>query len=189
MKKNRPLTLREKRRNLVIKWLLYLFVMAVSFVIMTISDNIIPLFHIPIAICLAIYEKNELTASFMGLLCGLLTDAACGKLFGYNGVLLTVVCMVVSLLFLYVLRHNIVNFLIVNSATTIILGLLDYLFFYAMWSTDVNGRIFVFYALLPMALTIAVSPIVWIVFRLINKKFGPRREHFMAEQSDDIVRE
>ena len=93
------------------------------------------------------------------------------------------------LLFLYVLRHNIVNFLIVNSATTIILGLLDYLFFYAMWSTDVNGRIFVFYTLLPMALTIAVSPFIWVAFRLINKRFGPRREHFMAEQSDDIVRE
>ena len=99
MKKNRPQTLKEKRRNLIIKWLLYLLVMAASFLFMTVTDIVVPLFHIPIAICIAIYEKNELTASFIGLLCGLLTDVACGKLFGFNGFMLTVVCMFVSLLF------------------------------------------------------------------------------------------
>ena len=38
MKKNRPQTLKEKRRNLIIKWLLYLLVMAASFLFMTVTD-------------------------------------------------------------------------------------------------------------------------------------------------------
>lgn len=189
MKKNRPQTLKEKRRNLIIKWLLYLLVMAASFLFMTVTDSIMPLFHIPIAICIAIYEKSELTSAFVGLLCGLLTDVACGKLFGFNGFLLTVVCMFVSLLFLYVLRHNTVNYLIVNSATVVVFGLLDYLFFYAMWGSDVNGRIFLFNILIPMLLTIAISPVMWFLFKIIHKYFGVKKEHFMAEQSDDIVRE
>lgn len=189
MKKNRPQTLKEKRRNLIIKWLLYLLIMAASFLFMTVSDTITPLLHIPIAICLTIYEKNELISSFAGLLCGLLTDVACGKLFGFNGLLLMLVCMFVSLMFLYVLRHNTVNYLIVNATTVIVFGLLDYLFFYAMWGNDVNGRIFIFSILIPMLLTIAISPLVWFVFRVIHHYFGIKKDHFMAEQSDDIVRE
>ena len=55
MKKNRPQTLKEKRRNLIIKWLLYLLVMAASFLFMTVTDIVVPLFLFFISLCIAFY--------------------------------------------------------------------------------------------------------------------------------------
>lgn len=187
--KIRPLSRRDIRRNLIIKWVLYFLLMCVAFIFLTTGTNTKPLVLIPIAICISVYEEFELVSSLVGTFCGLMLDCVCGKTIGYNAILLTVICMFTSLMFLYLMRKSIINLIILNSAAVIILGLLDYLFFYGIWRYDTDAHIFLTTTLPSMLYTIISGPVIFVAVWFINRKFGPREEYFMAEQSEDIVRE
>ena len=99
----------REHRILVIKtsvrWLLYYLVIFISFLIMTSGTLLKPILLVPIAICIAI-DNNQYASVLTGAVCGFLIDISCGKLFGYNAVILSFFCIVVSLLFLPVLCHT-----------------------------------------------------------------------------------
>lgn len=188
--KNRPLTVKQVRRNLIIKWTLYVLMALVALLIMTVQKKTTAtaLLLIPVALCITMKERHEIVSSLVGMVCGFMLDAACGKLFGFNAFLLMVMCMFSSLLFLYLMRQNIVNILIINTTAVIVQGLLDYFFFYGMWGNADNDFIFVHFYLPSMIFTVIAGPVVYILVHLINRKFGPREEYFLEEKSEDIVR-
>ena len=81
----------------VIRWILYYMVILLCFLVMTSGTWMKPMLLVPAAIAIAA-NSGQYGSALAGAVCGFLTDIACGTLVGYNAVLLTFFCIVVSLL-------------------------------------------------------------------------------------------
>lgn len=190
MRKTRYSKIQSERINFILKWILYALLIIISYVYMTSSIGHLnkPLFLIPIALCIAMRE-SEMTASIVGLICGLMLDSACGKVFGFNAFLLLILCMFTSLMFLYLLRQNIINIVLITIGATLIQGSLDFFFYYAIWGYENVGVIFWRSIFPSMIFTIISSGFIYLIIRFIASKFSVQEEHFIEEKSENIVRE
>ena len=106
-------TPREKRILYIkttVRWILYIIIILLSFTLMTTGSWLKPVFLVPVAICIAI-SNDTMISAYTGAFCGFMIDIACGRLFGYNAVLLTVFCALVSLLYELYLRKKFLNYL------------------------------------------------------------------------------
>ena len=113
-------TPREKRilyTKTTVRWILYYFLIFVFFTIMTSGTYTKPMLLVPAAICVAI-GNDVMAAAVTGAVCGFHTDMACGRLFGYNAVLLTVFCVAASLIFELYLRNKFVNYLWITAVAS-----------------------------------------------------------------------
>ena len=89
-----------------IRWAIYLLIISIAFVSSTIGTSVKPILLIPIAICISINEGDEIVSTITGILCGLLIDISCDKIFGYNAIILIGICVFTSLLFNHFLRDR-----------------------------------------------------------------------------------
>ena len=71
-----------------------------------------PILLVPAAAAIAV-NSGQYGSALAGAVCGFLIDIACGKLMGYNAVLLTFFCIIVSLLYEYYLRNKFINYIII----------------------------------------------------------------------------
>ena len=188
--KNKRLTIKIVRRNLIIKWFLYVLLASFAYVISTIKITSFPkpLMLIPIAVCIC-SKQTEMTSSLVGLVIGFMLDSASGRLFGFNAFILMICCMFVSLLFLYLLRQNIFNVLVLIIITTLIQTGLDFLFAYGVWGIEHVGDIFLKWFLPSMMFTILASVPIIAITRLIERKFGIIDDHYIEEKDENCVRE
>jgi len=182
--------IKSERLRIILKWFLYALLISISYVYMTgtVVNLPKPLLLIPIALCISMHE-NEMTASIVGLICGFMLDSACGKIFGFNAFLLMVFCMFTSLLFLYLMRQNIINIIAITIAATLIQGTLDFFFFYAMWGYDSVGLVFLHNIIPSMIFTIISSVFIYFIVKFIFSKCSFSEENFIEEKSENIVRE
>ncbi|MBQ8514597.1 MAG: rod shape-determining protein MreD [Ruminococcus sp.] len=170
--KTRRITSREKR-NLAIRWMLYGLIILLCFITATAGSFRKPLLLIPVAICIASYAREH-TALLTGLLCGLLLDITCGKLLGFNGLILMLMCIGISLLYKYYLTHRLLSFLVLTAAGAFIQGTLDFFFYYAIWGHSNVSRIFTHHTVPCCIYTILSSFIVYAVIHNINRMLRPR---------------
>lgn len=186
----KPFSLQELRRRIVLKWAFFVIIIILAYLYATVDVGGLPKPHllIPIALCIAM-TQSEMTAAMVGLVCGLLIDAAGGKLFGFNAFLLMAFCMLTALLFLHLCRQNVLNLIWVTFVGTLIQGSLDFFFFYAIWGYDGVARIFSGTFLPSMIFTVVASPIIYFVVKLIEKKFGLRQSYLLDEKADNVTRE
>lgn len=190
MKKTKRLKIRSERVRLILKWLIYAFLAAAAYIYLTTFPGSFakPLLLVPLALCISMRE-TELPSALTGAVCGLMLDSACGKVFGYNAFLLMILCMFTSLLFLYLMRQNWINSLMVNAAAALLLGILDFFFYYGIWS-HANVELLLVRNVLPAAvLTVLASAAVYVVIKIIDKRFGVQEQHYIEEKSENIVRE
>ena len=175
----------REHRILVIKtsvrWLLYYLVIFISFLIMTSGTLLKPILLVPIAICIAI-DNNQYASVLTGAVCGFLIDISCGKLFGYNAVILSFFCIVVSLLFELYLRHRFTNYLLSTAAVSYIQCRLDYKFYYQIWNYENVERIFTHVTLKVWVYTVISAVFVYLVIALINRFLMPK-EHLTIEEA------
>lgn len=163
---------KQERFCAVVRWLLYLLLLSLCFILQGTGSYGKPLYVIPAAVCICMCE-GVMTACGVGILSGLLLDISCGKLFGSNAILLACCCVMTALLFMHLLRQNIINVLIVTVLCALLQGGLDYLFYYSIWGYEAVGTVFVRYILPGIAYTaIAVLPL-YPLFRLIQRKLLP----------------
>ena len=181
---------RTEKISLVVKWFFYGLLVVVAYVYMTTVKSFFPkpLLLIPIAINISMRE-SEMTSAITGLICGYVLDMACGKLVGFNAFLLMIFCLFTSLLFQYLMRQNVINIIAITFVATIIQGLLDFFFYYAIWGYDKVGSVFTNEILPSMIFTIIWSGILYVIVKFIYNKTSPATEHFIEEKSDNIVRE
>lgn len=187
---NIELKKKKERRNCVIRQLIYILLMILSYILISTLQTgaSLPLLLIPLAICYASRESPFNSALF-GCACGLLLDSAMGKLMGFNAIIIMWASVFTALLFHYILRRHIVNFLLLDLAASAVESLLNYLFFYWIWSYDksglVLGRVFI-----PELIYTNLSGVIlyWLT-GIIARCFGTVTEHYIEERSDDIVRE
>ena len=176
-------TSREKRIyyfKTVIRWILYYIVILLGFSVMTAGSWLKPVILVPVALAIAV-DNNILASVFTGGFCGLLTDIACGRLFGFNAVMLAVLCMAFSLIYQLWLRSRMLNFIWTSSIAAYIQCRLDYEFYYRIWGYADVENIFVHTTLRVWAYTVISAVFVWLVIRLINSFFMPRTHITVGE--------
>ena len=176
-------TPREKRIlyfKTTLRWFLYFFIIFLSFTVMTSGSWTKPVLLVPAALCIAM--SNDLMASaYTGAFCGLLIDIACGRLLGFNAVVMTVFCVAMTLIFELYLRKKFINYIVTAAAMTFLQCWLDYKFFYEIWGYSDVERIFTNVTLKVWLYTVISSVVMYIVFRIINNILMPK-EHLTIEE-------
>ncbi len=187
---NIDLKRKKERRNVFLRWAIYMLLLAAEYVYMTTTP-----FHwrslllvIPTAMCVAAFEE-PFDSAVCGCIAGLLLDTAQGTLIGLSGIILLWCCLVTSLLFHFYMRKHIVNIIMLNGAAVLIQGIIHYFFYYAIWGYDPSAGIFINEFLPVMIFTeIAAVPFFYII-KFLVKHLGMINENYIEERSDDIVRE
>lgn len=167
----------RERRILHVKtffrWLIYYFLIIASFILMTSGTWLKPVLLVPIALCIAM-ENDLMGSAFTGAFCGFLTDIACGRLFGYNAVLLTVFCVGFSLIFELYLRQRFITYIVMTAAVSFLQCWLDYKFYYEIWDYEDVGRIFTGVTLHVWVYTVIAAVVIYLITRLINHFLMPK---------------
>lgn len=177
-------TTREQRIfnvKTVVRWILYYIVIFLCFLIMTSGTWMKPILLIPAAAAIAV-NSGQYGSALAGAVCGFLIDIACGKLMGYNAVLLTFFCIIVSLLYEYYLRNKFINYIVITSVIAYIQCWLDYKFYYEMWEYADVELIFSQISMKVWAITIISSVFIYLVIELINHFFLPKT-HITIEEA------
>ncbi|MDE6782025.1 MAG: hypothetical protein K2J40_11315 [Ruminococcus sp.] len=175
---------REKRILYIktsLRWLMYYVMIFSEFIFMASGTWRKPLMLIPTALYIAV-NNNIYASAVTGAICGFLIDVSCDKLFGYNAVLLTVSCMMISLLFEFYLRDKFVSFLFISAVVSYIQCWLDYKFYYEIWNYDNIKMLFTEHTLKIWAYTVISSVFVYLVLKIINHFLMPET-HFTIEET------
>jgi len=177
-------TSREKRILIIktiIRWVLYFLIIFVSFIFMNAGSFLKPILLIPTAICIA-SNTGELQSAFIGALCGLLIDISCGKLFGYNAIILCISCVAVSLGYSMLLRQKLINTLIISTLLSVVQGFLDYNFYYDIWGYE-NSSLILKDITYPVIIMTTVSTFfIYFIMHTINKFLMPK-PHLTIEEA------
>ncbi|MBQ1464607.1 MAG: hypothetical protein IIZ18_07340 [Ruminococcus sp.] len=177
-------TSRERRIlrfKTVTRWILYYVLILFSFTLMTSGTFLKPVLLLPLALAISI--GNDLMGSaFTGAFCGMLIDIACGRLFGYNAVLLTVFCVGISLAFDLYLRSRFLNYLWVTAVVSYIQCWLDYTFYYGIWNYEDVELIYRNTTLKVWVYTVISSVFIYLLVKLINHFLMPRA-HLTIEEA------
>lgn len=183
-------TTKEKRILIIktsIRWILYFVIIFICFSFMMAGTLKKPVLLIPVAICIAM-NTGELQSAFTGAFCGLLIDVACGRIFGYNALFLTIICTFTSLMFLNYFRKKFMNFFVIATVSAFISGFLDYKFYYNIWNYE-NTEIILKTVILPVCAYTVISAVpIYLLFSLVNKFFMPKR-HLSIEEVIKINQE
>lgn len=157
----------------IIKWLLISVVIIIANTISITggATRAKPLLLIPIVICISAGE-NELVSGIVGSFCGLLLDMSSGKLIGGNAFFLLITGVVTSLIFLHLMRKNLINVTIIIILASVINGLLDLFFYFAMWNYENYSTVFIKRTVPSAVLTIIFSPIIYFIIKYITSKFA-----------------
>ena len=129
------------RFKTTLRWMIYYLLIFISFIIMTSGTLYKPILLVPLAVGIAV-NNNIYASAVTGAICGFLIDICCGKLFGYNAVILTVFCIAANLVFELYLKDRFINYFIITAAAAFLQCWLDYKFYYQIWDCEHVGRIF-----------------------------------------------
>lgn len=173
----------EQRKYMLmqtVQWLIFSIMIAVAFVTSTAGSHLKPMLLLTLALCIS-SRTGEIEATAVGVVCGLLTDIAAGKLLGFNAIIFVVCCVAVSLLHNYLLRQTMLNILLLTAVCTLIQGYLDYLFYYAIWGHENVMLIFTDVILPVCGLTLLSSACLYFPIKWVADKCGSRREQELEE--------
>lgn len=156
----------------VIRWILYLLLLCTAFLLQSLGVHVKPLLVIPVSVCIVMSE-GVLPSAVVGALCGVMIDLSCGKLFCSNAIAMTCICVGTALLFMHLLRHNLINAVIATLLCTLVQGLLDFFFCYFMWGYESVSYAFTHYFLPSMGETVLCAVPIYLIFRKIKAKLMP----------------
>lgn len=169
------------RIKTAIRWILYYLLIFVSFIIMTSGTWLKPIILVPVCLGIAI-NNNQYASVVTGAVCGFLIDICCGRLFGYNAVILAFFCIAVSLLFELYLKDRFINFMLITTIVSYIQCRLDYKFYYQIWEYEDVELIFRHVTLRVWVYTVISAVFVYLLLKLINRFLMPR-EHLTIEEA------
>ncbi len=121
-----------------LKWLAYGLELFLVYIIQC-TPNLLPSFLgvkplllVVFAISIAMFEGDG-PAIWIGLAAGLLMDLQSGNMgFGFNAIVLMVICFACGTLVVYLMRNNIITAIVLALAGMLIMGLLRWFFFYVI---------------------------------------------------------
>ncbi len=174
------LSSKRKRKFAIIRWIIFSLIIWFVFIFTTTGTFIKPNILIPLALCISMRE-DALVSAILGIICGLLSDIAFGKIIGYNAIFLLIGCVCTSLLFTHLLRETLINIAVVNILYSAAHFFLDYFFYYIIWEYEHNRIILKEYILPEFILTIASLFLIHPIIKLIRNHFTLRKMHTLNE--------
>jgi len=156
-----------------LKWLAYGLELFLVYIIQC-TPNLLPgflgvkpLLLVVFAISIAMFEGDG-PAIWIGLSAGLLMDLQSGNQgFGFNAILLMIICFVCGTLVVYLMRNNIITAIVLAFGSMLILGLLRWLFFYVI-PGDPKVGYYLYAVMLPQIVyTVLAMPIAFYFNRAI----------------------
>ncbi len=166
-----------QRKIKVKRYLMYALIIFVSHLLQNTIFVFPPIFSVrPIllisaAVCIAMFE-GELVGAGAGLLAGLLWDTVTVTADGYNALYLMVACAVCGVLLRIFMRNNIITYIIMNTAITVIYILSYILFFISVRAFGGEGHLLLRYYL-PMGIySLVLTPFWYILIRAVYRKFS-----------------
>lgn len=169
---NKPKS-KTQLRHIAFKWFLYTVCLLLLYALMRSGafDLWQPFLIIPLAVSVALHER-ELSSCIFALFCGLFIDIANRFLFGFSAVWLMAVCLAASLLSRNLIRVNLINFLWIDFIAVFLEFSMNYLFNVLIWDIP-NRDLILESSILPSAgSTLIISPLVYILVRLIYNKLS-----------------
>lgn len=169
----------EARLKLALKWALYVLLSLTLFVLQTTKGfwAFTPVLLIPLAIAVSMFEHDlKLVCAIFGGWCGLLCDIASDRLFGFDAILLTILCVAASLLITHLARPYLLNMAWMTLVSVSFVMLVDYFFYYMIW--DVDGILIVFYSYtIPVIVsTTLLCPVLFWLVRKLYTALQPERD-------------
>lgn len=159
-----------------IKWSIYSLTLIIIYALQTTPRlfqifGIKPILILPLIVCISMYEGIMPSAIF-SMIAGLLWDISSDKLFGFNAVILLSCSVLITLICIFYLHTKLLNSMAFCLVTALLQGLLDFLFYYAIWKYD-NVSIILVKDILPTILyTVILTPLFYWGVKYINSKFS-----------------
>lgn len=160
----------------ILKWFLFCLLLLLFYVLQTMPGlfslfGVKPVLILSLAVAVSMYE-GVMASAFFSMTAGLLWDISSDRLFGFNGVILLCCGLLISLLCMYYLHTKVLNSLMFCSSIVLLQGLLDYTFYFAVWSLEDAWRILLFQILPTAAYTVAVTPLIFLLIKKIEFKLN-----------------
>lgn len=105
-----------------------------------------------------------------GIACGLLWDVYTDTTFGYHALLLMIVGCACGLLVQWILRNNLLTYLMLTAITLFGITLLDWILHSLVWSAE-GAWTLLFRVYLPSAVySVLLCPLMYLLIHFINKR-------------------
>ncbi len=134
-----------------------------------------PVLLMPVALSIALFESEKAAMSF-GLLCGLLIDFGMSAVLGFHGLLLAVICFTLGVLAANLIRTNFLTAMLVAVVACGSVLLLQWLFFYVLYSFDSPIYALTEHYLPRFGYTVAFMPIAYYFNRALSIQIRAKEE-------------
>lgn len=158
-----------------LKWIAYGIELFLIFIIQS-TPNLLPPFLgvrpmllAVVAISIAVFEGDR-AGLWVGLAAGLLTDLGAGTVFGFNALVLMIICYLCGTLVVFLMRNNILTAMLLGFCGLLLMGLLRWFFFYFLWE-DQKAWYYIYAVMLPQLIySIAMMPLAFYFNRAIASR-------------------
>lgn len=160
----------------LLKWLFYSLLLFLLIVIQT-TPNLLeikgtkPILVIPLAVFIAVFE-GEISSFVFAVITGIVWDMQSNKILGFSSIIISICCVAVAMLVIYLIRANIVNCCILSAGVTGIYCLLDFICYYFIWGYDGMWYLVVSHFIPMIIYTTVVSPLIFIIVKSIASKYN-----------------
>lgn len=134
-----------------------------------------PILVISVAVAISMFE-GEFAGGIYGALAGLLCDTGGFLLFGFNGFIVMLCCVVSGLLVIYLMRRNLLSCLLFVFVTLLLRGSLEYFFAYGMWQYAGAWKLYTTSTLPVIGYSTVVAAPIFYLIRFICHKLSPYEE-------------
>lgn len=169
--------LRKIRFTLTVKWLLYVLLIYIAYVLQT-APGLFQIFSVKpvliVSVCVAVAAlEGEYNGAFLALFGGMMWDMAAGRIAGFFALLCAACCFAVGLIFKSYLRQNTLNLILVNCGVLTVIFMADFLFSYVLFDIRGVGFLLVFHMVPTILYSALVSPAAYFFAKKIHRKFTP----------------
>lgn len=169
------------RPVVILRYLVYFLVFLLLYVLQTTPGflavfGVKPNLLLAAAVCLAMFE-GEFVGGLYGAMAGILLDLSALGYFGFHSILMLVFCVMIGLAVIYLLRLTCLNALLLTGGVMLVVELLHYYFYYAMWGYQEVWLILVEDLLPGVLYTVLITPLCfWLLRRLTSRLHAGDRE-------------
>lgn len=155
------------------KLLAYALEMIILYVIQFSPDafpkvyGVVPNFLLLFAVSVAVLE-GEIYGVFVGAFAGFLMDNAGNKAFGFNALVVALICYGCGLLVVYLMRNTLLTSVILGFCSLTVLGIIRWFFFYVIWGYPDLWTELVRVALPTILYSIVFMPVIFLLNRVIT---------------------
>ncbi len=169
-----------KKHYIIFKYIFYALLLLVVYVLQTtprlfLLCGVKPMLVVPVAICIAVYEGDFIGGLF-GILAGMLCDMGARTYFGFNAIVMLIICTLCGIAIVLFIRQSWYNVLLLCAGALFIRGSLEFFFYYGMWGYADTGWIFFWQVLFATVYTALFSPLINIVVKNAKQFFDDRVE-------------